>query len=97
MNTDEDEVRLGQARRELAQWVIYSRTAQIKRVDCPFGLTSTHVTYQARFILEERGDVIIQLNISINKQLMHSMNSTLHVISTTAHRIPKHLTKKCSF
>lgn len=25
-------------------------TAQIKRADCPFGLTSTHVSYQARFI-----------------------------------------------
>lgn len=50
VNTDEEEVRLGQACRELAQWVIYSMSAQIKKADCPFGLMSTHVSYQARFV-----------------------------------------------
>lgn len=73
-------------------------TAQIKKADCLFGLMRTHVSYQAHFILEGRGgDVIIQVNFSINKQFVHSMNSTLHVISKTPPRIPKHLTKKCSF
>lgn len=43
-------------------------TAQIKRAGCPFGLTSTHVSYQARFI-GGKGKSCYHPGKYLNKQL----------------------------
>lgn len=91
MNRDEDEVRLGQACRELALWVIYSMTPHIKSADCPFGLTTARELSNT-FYIEKKGRRCYHPGKYPNKQTVHSMNTTLHVIIMTFPRIPECLT-----
>lgn len=84
-------MRLGQACRELALWVIYSMTPHIKRADCPFGLMRAR-ELSSTFYIGEKGRRCYHPGKYNNKQMVHTVNTILHVIIMTAPRMPECLT-----
>lgn len=81
-------MRLGQACRELALWVIYSMTPHIKRADCPFGLMRAR-ELSSTFYTGEKEKRCHHPGKYNNKQTVHPMNTTLYGIIMTVPRMPE--------